>query len=474
MWVAVALCAGCASSSGVADGGAGVADGGGAADATVAPDASSSDASVPPDAAVAALCGDRVVSGAEACDDGNTSDGDDCPADCTDGAAFMAYDGVLKALMSKWDLPGLAVAVSRDDRLVLVRAYGMADRVAGEPLRRDALFRIASISKPFTAAAIVRLVEQGRLTLDQPAFAILDHLRAPQGAAVDPRLATITVRHLLTHSGGWDRAKSGDPMFKSREIARDMGVPSPPGPEVIIRWMMGKPLDFTPGAEYQYSNFGYAVLGRIVEKVTGKSYEQAMQELVMAPAGVTRMKLGRTHLADRAPDEVRYHAPAGEPMAPSVFDGEAGQVPFEYGAFALEPLDSHGGWIAGTIDLVRFATAMDGHPARPDLVTPASRTLIAARPTIPSWQGQPAWYGLGWLVRPVLGGDANWWHGGSLPGTTTLLVRTAGGYSWAALTNTRPNDFATFDGELDAAMWQAFATVRESDWPTGDLFGSYR
>jgi len=100
---------------------------------------------------------------------------------------------------------------------------------------------------------------------------------------------------------------------------------------------------------------------------------------------------------------------------------------------------------------------------------------MLSRPTIPTWASTSSYYGMGWSVRPV-GGDANWWHNGSLPGTATLLVRegqTPYKLSWAALFNSRAQFPSSneFSSALDRALWQAVREVTE--WPTHDLFGQY-
>jgi N-acyl-D-amino-acid deacylase len=321
------------------------------------------------------------------------------------------------------------------------------------------------VSKPVTAAAVLRLVEQGRLSLDARAFALLPHLTPLPGATVDPRLATVTVRHLLEHSGGWDRDATFDPMFRSTEIATATGTPAPASADAIIRYMLGQPLSFDPGTRYAYSNFGYAVLGRIIERITGASYAQFVQEAVLAPAGVTRMRLGRSLHGDRAPGEVHYYDRA---TVNSVFPG-GGAVPVTYGGFNLEAMDAHGGWVASVVDLLRFETAVDGLPLRPDVLTSASIEIMTAKPPSPLWDGSPVHYALGWLVRPV---EGNWWHGGALPGTATLMVHTGTGLAWVALFNARamrPN--STFENEIDGAMWQAVNGV--TTWPTHDLFTSF-
>lgn len=378
---------------------------------------------------------------------------------------MASVDQVISTLMTRWSIPGGAVAIVKDGRLVYARGFGYADAQAREPAAPDALFRIASLSKPVTAAAVLRLVEANRLSLDARAFALLGDLTPLPGASVDPRLASITVRHLLEHAGGWDREQSFDPMFRSTEIATATNTPAPASVNAIVRYMLGRPLDFDPGTRYAYSNFGYAVLGRLVERAAGTSYEGYVQSAVLAPAGIRRMRLGRSLLADRAPGEVRYYDRA---TLGSVFAG-GGMVPAPYGGFNIEAMDAHGGWLASTIDLLRFATAVDRLPSRPDVLGAATIDTMTARPAPPLWDGSAYYYAKGWLVRPA---EGNWWHDGSLPGTASILVRTGTGLAWAGLFNARemaPN--STFQSEIDGAMWQAVRGVTE--WPAHDLFASF-
>lgn len=390
---------------------------------------------------------------------------DAMPISGTAVPGMASVDSVISALMARWDIPGGAVGIVRDGRLVYARGFGYADVASQEVTAPDDLFRIASVSKPLTAVAILRLVEEGRLSLDAPAFALLPDITPLPGATVDPRLASITVRHLLEHSGGWDRALTFDPMFRPTDIAAATGTPAPASADAIVRYMLGQPLDFDPGSRYAYSNFGYAVLGRIIERITGAGYEQFVQEAVLAPAGATRMRLGRSLLADRAPDEVRYYDPA---TVNAVFPGE-GAVPLPYGGFNIEAMDAHGGWIASAVDLLRFETAVDLLPSRPDVLTAASIGLMTAKPASPLWDGSPVHYGLGWVVHPVAG---NWWHGGSLPGTATIMVRTGTKLAWVALFNAHPmKPNATIEAELDDAMWEAVNGV--TAWPAHDLFATF-
>lgn len=380
---------------------------------------------------------------------------------------MQSYDSVVVQLMRKYGVVGGAVAVMKDDRLVYARGFGYADADAKTPVQPDALFRIASLSKQLTSAAVLQLVERGKLGLDDPAFALLPDLKPAAGATVDPRLARIHVIDLLRHSGGWNRDKSGDPMFMSAQIASAMATTAPASAETIIRYMLGQPLDFDPGSRYAYSNFGYDVLGRILERVTGQPYESYMRGTVLAPMGITRMRIGHTLAADAAAGEVHYYSVDTPPTTTSVFPG-GGTVLWPYGGFYLEAMDAHGGWIASAPDMLKFLAAVDGRPGRADLLAPATIQQMTARQ--PAWADSAYWYGLGWLVRPS-NGDANWWHNGSLPGTTTLLVRAWNGLGWAALFNTRARDDAGFSSALDAGMWTAAAGV--TAWPTSDAFSKF-
>lgn len=391
--------------------------------------------------------------------------------------AMAPFDTEMETFMQARKIPGGALAVVKDCRLVYVRGYGWADRenhVAVSPL---SLFRIASLSKPITAVAVLRLMEEGRLDLDDRVFEILQFLAdlAP-GKKPDSRLKNITIRHLLNHTGGWDSRKGFDPMSRSTAIAKSLGIPCPPGPQAIIRYMIGQPLDFDPGSRYAYSNFGYCLLGRVIENVTGMSYESYEKQHVLAPIGITGMRIGASLKSKKAEGEVCYYT-ADNKTTRSVFPEWSGQVPIQYGGFCLEAMDAHGGWVASVVDLARFTAALDNRERSP-LLRPETFNLMYARPEAPVWRnadGSPtdSYYACGWMVRPVgKDGKANYWHAGSLPGSYALLVRRWDGISWVALFNQRSGDPKLPDGAIDAALHRAANGV--SRWPTENLFHNSR
>jgi len=379
-----------------------------------------------------------------------------------DSSSTAIYDRVITQLMSKWGVPGGSLAVSKDGRLVLAKAYGIADRERNLPVQPESLFRIASVSKTITAVAVLKLVEEGKLDLEAKAFKLLDNLKPVSGKTVDPRIYNITIRQLLQHSGGWNPDQSFDPMFRPTKAALEVGATQPATSETIIRYMLGQPLDFDPGSQYAYSNFGYCVLGRIIEKVTGQSYYDYVMENILRPAGATSMRLGRSLENERYDGEVHYYDYEGALMALSVFPDSL-VVPWPYGGFDIEAMDAHGGWVATATDLLRFVTALDGGK----LIKSDTLTTMVSRPTAPLWQDSSYYYGMGWSVRPS-GNTAMWGHTGSLPGTYSIVVRTFNGFAWAALFNTRPKDVDAFSKELDNALWDAYSGV--TSWPTNDLF----
>ncbi|AHG93302.1 beta-lactamase (plasmid) [Gemmatirosa kalamazoonensis] len=395
------------------------------------------------------------------------------PTTGTGMPGMTSFDQRVRDLMRQYGIPGGAVALVRDGKLIYARGFGYADAENKTPVQPDALFRIASVSKPITSAAIMKLVEDGKLGLDDRVAPLIADLKPAPGAKVDPRWEQITIRHLLNHTGGWDRDKPNggfDPMFQSAVAAAAVGAPAPASAETIIRYMKGMPLDFDPGTKWAYSNFGYDILGRVIERLSGMPYEEFVRTRVLQPAGANRTRVGKTRMKDALADEVRYYYPGAAlnwPLVPSVFPGE-GIVPANYGGYYLEATDSHGGWVSSTVDLLRFLTHVDGRASPADILSPQLVAEMTGSGATTCPDGS-CYYAAGWWVRPGQG-DATWWHGGDYPGTKGMLVRSANGFAWVALFNAgAPNSLVN---ELDAALWNALGVI--TSFPTHDLFSSFR
>lgn len=289
---------------------------------------------------------------------------------------FEDLERVVDRHMARIGAAAATVAVGRGDALVYARGFGWADRAQSVPVEPDALMRIASVTKPITAAAARRLIAQGRLHADETVLRRLDYGVEP----ADPRWWMITVRHLIDHRAGWDAHERHDPLFRVDAIARRLRLERPAQAEDIVRYMLREPLQYTPGTRKVYSNFGYCVLGRVIERASGMRYSEYLHAELLGPFGIEDVFVAQNGV--RAPREVEY------PEGASRFNTETG--------------DSAGGLIASAPALVRFLQRywLDGTPRR-------------------------------------RGTRGNWIVFGSLPGTSAVARQLPSGVSYAVLMNAR-------------------------------------
>jgi len=379
----------------------------------------------------------------------------------TNDARFTELQFRLQRFVDRHQIPAMSVAFTYQGKIRYARGFGFADRERLIPVTSKSLFRIASVSKPITAVAIMQLTEKGRCALEDRVFEILEDPQAREkiGDHYDRRLDAITLRMLLEHRAGWDRDVSLDPMFRSAHFARIEGVRGPATAEVVIRGMLRQPLDFSPGQRYAYSNFGYCLLGRVIEKVSGQPYETYVREHVLQPLGISAMRIGGTQPHEREPDEVAYFDSG---VAPSIYPEDHGMLrPAPDGTWSLEAMDAHGGWIASAVDLAIFSIAFDD-PERSPILSHESIQRMFAPPSIRDRQEDPhLYYSLGWQNRYLPEHQQyNRWHSGSLPGTLAILIRGHQGITMVALTNTRESphtgDLAL---ALDRILWKAVGSV---------------
>ena len=348
-------------------------------------------------------------------------------------SSLTAVERAMTNYMQVRNISRGSLAVTKDGRLVFSRAYTWAPTNT-PPTTPTNLFRIASLSKPITAVVVLQLIESGQLGIDQKIDTILNLTNA-----ADAHFRDVTVRQLLQHRGGWDRAVSFDPMFYDFKITKALHVPLPTTPEMVLDFMKTQPLDFTPGERYAYSNFGYLLLGRVIERVTGLTYEQYVQNHVLAPLGILDMRVGQSLLANKLPAEVDYDDPLRRVVSSVMGTGSPRRVPLQYGGWNIATMDAHGGWLASAPDLVRFLSAFDTRTNSP-LLSAASVDLMWSRPPGQNTTDKH-YYAAGWDVRPIANppGTLDASHSGLLDGTFTYFVRRHDGINWAALFNKSPS-----------------------------------
>jgi CubicO group peptidase (beta-lactamase class C family) len=317
-------------------------------------------------------------------------------------AQRASLTSMTSAFMEDCAVPGLSVAIAKHGKFSYRQAFGFADTKKKEPVAPSSLFRIASVSKPFTSAAIFTLIEEGKVALDAKVFGPDALLGTAYGKPpYNPGVDRITIEHLLTHtSGGWPKGVD-DPMFQYPEADHKA---------LISAVLKTRPLDFAPGEHYAYSNFGFCVLGRVIERMSGTPYADYVRQHILQPCGIDGMRIAGNG-GKRTPDEVRY------------YDQEGGD-PYNMN---VSRLDAAGGWLAAPGDIVRFATRVDAVPTDANILKPETITTMTT-----GSQANPH-YAKGWEVND----RGTWWHIGDLPGSSAVVMRTPAGYCGAACMNTR-------------------------------------
>ncbi|MBK4733677.1 serine hydrolase domain-containing protein [Noviherbaspirillum pedocola] len=379
---------------------------------------------------------------------------------------------VMQAAMRRHDVPGAAIAIAYKGAILFNQGYGYADRDAKTTVTSDTAFRVAGVSQAITAAAILKLYENELpAALDYPVFGakgILPDSAFPEFAVRrDARMANIRLRDLLQHTSGWG-IDGYDPQFDLVNIARAMGVTPPASARTVVAYMLqNRSLGVNPGTRVQYSNFGYNILGRVIEYKSGRSYAQAVRELVLTPAGASGMFIAGSTLAERKPSESLYY---DNPLAATVRaqDGSGDTGPEAYYGYHFPSMDAHGGWAGTPADLVRFALAATETESAAALFKEKTVTLMSKADA----RFADARYGLGWEVWNR-DGVAMLEHGGALETGSYAFVQTrADGWTWAIAFNRLPvtgSDNLTLDamnrdlGQIQSDLAAAIVATIEKE-----------
>jgi CubicO group peptidase (beta-lactamase class C family) len=294
-------------------------------------------------------------------------------------------DAYLNAEISRQRIPGLALAVVKDGRLVLAKGYGLASVELNVPVTPETVFEIGSLTKQFTATAIMMLVEQGKLGLDEK---INQRLTGLPEAWKD-----VTVRHLLTHTSG---IKSYTSLADFPHLAI-----TPTSLAEMVRATGQFPLEFPSGQGWQYSNSGYYLLGWVVEEASGQSYPEFLNAHIFRPLGMSSTQVNdpRRLVKNRAVGYTRE-------------DGQLRNAPYvdmswPYAAGAI---------VSNVIDLAKWDAAISSHR----LITSSSLEQMWTPVALTSGRTVP--YGFGWDLSPT-NGRQTMAHGGSIPGFLTFMAR---------------------------------------------------
>ena len=320
-----------------------------------------------------------------------------------------------KTLMNTYKIDGAQLAITRNEKLVYLTSFGLANKENGVRTNEGTRFRIASVSKAITLLALSKLVSENKISLDDTVFGPTGLLGTDFGSTPYENDETlITVLHLIEHKAGF----TNDPydiMFDAIGLTQE---------DLISKVLNERSLAYEPGSTYEYSNFGYCILGRIIEKVTGKSYENYVQTEVLYAMDITQMEIADNTLSMAAANEATYYSNWASPYNMNV-----------------NRMDSHGGWIASAKDLISIAVQLDLKNNIPDFMP--KENLV------------------GYLNK------GNWNQNGVLPGSIAVL-QVGPTFSFAVLIN---NSELNYYETIQVLRSFVNKKIKERDnWPSRDLF----
>ena len=359
-------------------------------------------------------------------------------------STLPAMDAVVDSFMNFWSLRGVSLAVMRNDSLLYAHGYGKAD--ASTPMTPGTTLRLASVSKLLTAIGIMRLQEKGLVYLDTPVFGPYGVLKRYDSYIKDEDYYLITVEHLLRHQAGFT-SRGGDPVFSPYSSR-----------EALLQKQLGRHLAYEPGTSQEYSNLGFLLLSLIIEEVSGKPYEQFMQEEVFSPALCRGFRLAGNYLADRHPGETRYYMHPEATLTAS-FDGRYAAVEKCYGGNDVRGSLGAGGWTGSAAELARMVACIDGHGPLEDILVPFS-----VRQMTDYYDADT--FSLGWNDTKPTG---EWTRSGSFSGTQALVKTFPDGECWVFIANTSTWRGSRFAYNI-AALFENLRSRFSSDLPVRDLF----
>ncbi len=344
--------------------------------------------------------------------------------DKSDWPALANMDREIDRFIGRWNIKGMSLAITRNDSLLYAKGYGWADVEAGKKMTPTNIMRMASASKLVTAIAVMRLVEDGKLSLDSKVFGPSGILNDTTytNAIKDNRLFDITVDHLLQHKGGFGLG-AGDPMFNTKDIIAAKGLSAPPTNQELTEIVLGRKIAFSPGQGFRYSNFGYMLLSLVIERVTGESYWDYVTNDVLYPAGCYHFRPATNYYAERNVEEVHYYGP--DTVAVEEYNGSGRMVERVYGGSNVNGLLGAGGWCASASDLARLVAATDKYPHVSNIISNESIDSLTAY----AKEGRVS---RGWSEIDEHG---KWRRTGTLSSTHTLIERFPNGECWVMITN---------------------------------------
>ena len=365
------------------------------------------------------------------------------------------FDASINRFMRYWGIRGGSFALMRNDSLLYAKGYGFANTQDSIPCEVRNIFRVASVSKLLTAVAVMHLEETGQLSTQDFVFGeegiLNDSLFLDYR---DKKIKKITVEHLLRHTSGFSNPH-GDAAFNMDLVAQFLDKPLPLSMDDMVLYASKNRLRAVPGGRFNYSNLGYIVLSKVIEKVSGVPYETYIKDSILAPIGCYDIHLANNYSEGFRENEVSYYEVKEAELVPS-YDGSDTLVMKSLGGNDVRGLYGAGGWVASPVELLKLVSAINKCPVREDFLTPESIDFM----TPYGKNAKPA----GWASS-----SSNFWlRSGSMSGTSALIKAQRDGYSWVFISNSSSWNGPGLARQMNREITQALRKVKK--WPEADYF----
>ena len=340
-----------------------------------------------------------------------------------------AIDSKIYSFMIKHDIPGISIAISKEEEIVYTSAYGYANKDTKERVTPDHMFRLASMSKQHTTIGIMKLVEDGKIKLDDTVFGKDGILYKAFGDNMGEIWKQITVEQLLSHTSG---------IYTEGFFGAGSAFSGKNQNERIATLLSQGTVKWTPGTMYDYNNSNFGILGKIIEDVSGKSFMKFLKDEIYTPNGITGIDAG-------------------------VNDGPIKGEVMHYSQNSVNPYDNNveagvaaGGVVATATGLMKLMTLVDYGTKVPDIFKKETLDRMYTQVDAVDTDGDRAQYALGWRTGYSNYPDWEAFHGGTLAGVCPIWARSYDNINGAILCNSR-----SYDKSIDSDLWHMLEDIQD-------------
>ena len=365
------------------------------------------------------------------------------------------FDAAIRRFMHYWGIKGGSFALMKNDSLIYAKGYGYSNIEDSIECEVKNIFRVASVSKLITAVATMRLCETGKLSTQDKVFGeegiLCDSLFLNYR---DKNIKKITVEHLLRHTSGFSNPH-GDAAFNMDLVAKYLNKQLPLSMDDMVLYATKLRLRANPGGWYNYSNLGYIILSKVIEKASGIPYETYVKDSVLAPIGCYDIHLAHNYSNEFLENEVNYYEVKEAEPVPA-YDGSDTLVMKSRGGNDVHGLYGAGGWIASPVELLKLVSAINNCPVKKEFLSQESIDFM----TLSDKTHKPA----GWATI----NSREWLRSGSMAGTSALIKVQPDGYTWVFISNSSSWNGLGLSRQMNRDITRALKRVKS--WPEVDYF----